>query len=309
MSANTYGLIRIIGNAIPRLHNPFELYKNLLYIIKNEEKFPNCKKVWILNRIADFTQKQLYIDLLEEYDYKYIDIPLVKTEYNSLIKTSFKQRDAYNICKQLNIYDPKFISLQKSLYYQNLYVCNNNGSRNLALEYGKQNFTWSFVLDGNSFFLKDDWKNIVQNIERYEDNPNNEELQYVIIPMVRTSSNNDIKTGKINKLLYSEPQIGFKNSSDAIFNNKIPYGASPKAELLRVLSIPGPWNKWIDNITTFNIPDRPKITVPYITVSKVIRLYTGGTFKIESRSEGNVRYILRVLGLHILCSILDKQTF
>ena len=32
-----------------------------------------------------------------------------------------------------------------------------------------------------------------------------------------------------------------------MFNEKIPYGSSPKAELLRVLNVPGKWHKWNDN--------------------------------------------------------------
>lgn len=306
MSQNSYGLIRIIGNYIPRLHNGNNILENLIYIIKNEKEFPNTEKIWILNRIVDRTQRQLYIDLLEENNYNYLEIPFNLEKYRKVRKNGFTQRDAYKICQCKNINNPQFVKLQKSLYQQNLYLCNNNGSRNFALEYGKKNFTWSFVLDGNSFFLEEDWMSIVNNIEKYESDPQNQELLYTVIPMVRIGSNKDVKLPKITKLPYSEPQIGFKNTSTATFNEKIPYGASPKAELLRMLSIPGPWNNWCDNVKIFNIKDRPKIIVPYLMIPKVLRLYTGGNFYDQSSKNSIIRYILRVMGLHTLCSILNR---
>jgi len=303
---NMYGIIRILGNNIPYLHQSDQVYQNLLFTLQNEPSFKNCKKIWVLNRITNQKLKNIYIELLKKYNYEYLDIPFVQEEYNIVKKNGVSNSIAKNICSHTGIYNPRFVKFQQLLYYQNLYICNNYGARNYALDYGRSRFKWSFVLDGNNFFLKKDWLKITTIIENNPLRPDKKEVLYIIIPMIRILSNKEcFLPNRLKKYEFSEPQIAFKNSSKLSFNTKIPYGASPKAELLRVLQYSGPWNKWKDNERVFGINDRPKVPIQYFSIPKVLRLQTDSN-NSKANKNGVIRYVFRNLGLYLLCNQLDN---
>ena len=50
------------------------------------------------------------------------------------------------------------------------------------------------------------------------------------------------------------------------------YGVADKCELLRVLNIPGMWDKWTNSKTIYKLEDRPKVEVKYQVLSRIIRL-------------------------------------
>ena len=192
-------------------------------------------------------------------------------------------------------------NMVKILEKHNLYLINNNGCRNYCISYGKKNgYTWTFVLDSNSFFTKKTFENIVNNI-----NMNNE---YLIIPQKRLKdgnlSNEILLTNdyenKLNRLPNREPQIVFKNTSEIMFNSNIPYGLAPKAELLTALNVKGRWNNWM-YFHGLNIKPRKFKNKNYNILSYVIRL---SPFNNKNHIRNNWK--LRWIGIYLLVKqILD----
>ena len=298
-------IFRILGNDLQGLHGEDQTFTNLKFTLENESEFPNTTKMFLLNRIYDLYKKNKIIKLLESYNYKYIEIPFNLNEYK---KISYDKNIDKLIKNHKNVRSNKniFIGLRE----HNLYLVNNNGSRNYCIEYGKnKGFDWIFPLDSNAFFTDYHFKEVYSLIV------NNNNIEYIIIPQVRIASgklkNEDIFYSRdiIENLKTNEPQIGFKSNSRLLFNPKIPYGSCPKAELLRVLGVPGRWENWNDNKKFYDIDDRPKENVNYKLIGKVIRLNPNekknGANNFNNRMLGLNKLILNIRNTERLDNNLD----
>lgn len=276
-------MFRILGNDLSSLHGDTQTYDNLLFTLKYEPEFKNTKKMYLLNRIYDTKKKKKLIKLLKKYNAEYIDLPFQIEEFNKI-----KFNDKLNVSSN-------YKNFSKDIYDYNLYLINNNGARNYCIDYGKKlDYDYIFPLDSNSYLTQElfDEFNIIKDEE------------YIIIPQIRLANlnlrNEDIIKNNLDydKFPIQEPQIGFHKNSKLKFNDKIPYGFSPKAELLRVLNVPGKWNKWNDNLKYFNIKDRQKIDSNYKIISKVIRLNpnhkSNGRRNFTKRIEGVRKLILHI---------------
>jgi len=289
-------IIRILGNELEGLHYKNQTYNNLKFTLENEQVFKDVTKIFILNKIINRINKKKIIKLLNKYNIEYIDIPFNKTDLKDFknknkwddVELFFREDKTHKYCADnrqhvLNILKPF-----------NQYIINNNGMRNLALDYGKEhNYEWIFVLDSNNFILENDYDFIVSNL-----NPSTE---YIILPTKRLTDNNlencDIfNSEKLSELTFQEPQIVFKNTSKLTFNEEIPYGASPKVELLQVLGIKGKWDNWKDYNKWYGINCRDQIDVNSQTLSKIIRLQS------SNNSDNNTtdNWYKRIIGLYQL---------
>lgn len=244
-------IIRILGNDLSGLHGSRQTIDNLKFTLEHEPNFPNTKKIFLINRIYNTKKRNNIIKLLNSYSVDYIEIPFELSKFKKL-----------KYGKNTN----KFVK-----YYEyNLYLVNNNGSRNYCINYGKKHgYIWTFALDSNSFFTQNIWNNIFDNLKP--------ETEYIVLPQKRLndknlSNENILNNLDLDLLPSQEPQIAFHKNSKLKYNDKIPYGSSPKAELLRVLKIPGKWTTWKDNFTLYNISDRKYHDVNYQNLSSVIRL-------------------------------------
>ena len=277
-------IIRILGNDLSGLHGENQTYNNLKFTLENEPEFENTDKVFLLNRIYNQEKKNLYINLLKKHNKKYIVDEFDINKFNELHY----------------IFDTKKNYKFRKLYNFNLYLVNNNGSRNYCINYGKKNnYKWIFPLDSNSYFTEKTFTDIINNIES--------DTKYLILPQVRLSNENIENEELIGKdyINYSEtfePQIAFRNDSEILFNEKIPYGSSPKAELLRVLNVPGKWKRWNDNYQFYGIKDRKIINEKYQVLSYVIRL---NSYNPNNNTKNN--YNNRINGLEKLVNQIKKK--
>lgn len=283
-------IIRILGNDF-EMHGEDRTYINLEFTLDNEKNFKDTTKLFILNKIIDSEKKKKIINLLKKHNIKYIDFPFDKTEYNKLKNKSKNWNDIENFFEKISdeffkkdhpwgksegeraqleavAENRKYILNELKPFNQ--YIINNNGMRNFALDYGKKsNYDWIFVLDSNNFILEDDYNYIFSTLDPA--------TEYIILPTKRLTDNNlenidVLNYKKIEELDFHEPQIGFKNTSQLYFNENIPYGSSPKVELLQVLGVKGKWDKWNDYEKYFDIKCRDKCEVKYQISSKIIRL-------------------------------------
>lgn len=289
-----YLIIRILGNDLPTLHGDNQTYSNLEFTLRHEKEFEKTDKLYILNRIINTKKKNKIEEILKNYNTNYIHIPFEKKIFDKLPKLN------YNLNQIKKMTHKK---LTKLLYRYNLYIVNNNGSRNFAIEYGKQNnYEWTFVLDSNSFFTLKSYTDIISNIKK--------DSEYLIIPQKRLHDNNLNNMILINKnknletildaLPVQEPQIAFKNTSKYKFNENIPYGLAPKAEFLCALRIPGKWNKWMF-FYGLNIKKRTFKKSKYQILSKIIRLHPKNKHNTFSNN-----WILRNYGIFILAKNIQN---
>lgn len=289
-----YLIIRILGNDLNGLHGNNQTIKNLKFTLKNEYMFKDTKKMFVLNRIINIKKKKKIIKLLNYYNFEFIDIQFDINEFNKLPKniptlSEYKNYDKNNMVKILEKH--------------NLYLINNNGCRNYCISYGKKSgYTWTFVLDSNSFFTKKTFENIVNNINMND--------KYLIIPQKRLNDGNlsnkilltkDYKN-KLNRLPNREPQIAFKNTSKIMFNSNIPYCLAPKAELLYALNVKGKWKKWME-FHGLDIKPRTFKNKKYKKLSYVIRL---SPYNNNNNMKNN--WELRWIGIYLLVKQINSRT-
>lgn len=288
-------LFRILGNDLSGLHGENQTYKNLKFTLENEPDFPNTDKMFLLNRIINKEKKNKLIKLLQKYNVKYTEIPFKLEEFQK-IKYN---KEIIEHKKRQNSNRKQFL---KELLPFNLYLINNNGSRNYCLNYGKKKgYKWILPFDSNAYLTEEMFNKIFDNIQ--------DDTHYIILPQIRLSQKNLPNEVLLNndfnyqELKTYEPQIGFNINSKISFNEKLPYGSSPKAELLRVLNIPGKWEKWNDNYYIFGIKDRKKQDSKYEILSNVIRL-NSQTNKLVNITDN---YFLRTKGLLKLILKIRKE--
>lgn len=298
-SNNNFLMIRMLGNDLDGIHGNEQTYINLKFTLMYEPNFLNTKKIYVLNRIVNTEKKNKIIELLNQYNTEYIDIPFDINKFNKIPKIKFNMSKFKTMGMSEKI---------KKLYYYNLYLVNNNGCRNFCLKYGKKNnYKWTFVLDSNSFFTKEAFQTIVNDI-------NKTNAEYLIIPQKRLKDGNltnDILLTsnyceEIEKIKIQEPQIAFKNTSKIMFNSKIPYGNAPKAELLSALNVKGPWTQYINKtIRTKKFKwfyERKFKNIKTKKTSYVIRLTP---FSKENCKGKNTK--LRMYGVFLLVKKIFKE--
>ena len=283
-------IIRMLGNDMPNIHHKYQTLKNLEFTLKNESNFKNTDKIYLLNRIYDKTKREKIIQLLKQHKTKYIEIPFNMSYFKKLPKLNF----TYNDLQMMNReeYIPKLLK-------HNLYLVNNNKARNYCINYGKKNnYEWTFALDSNSFFTEKDYYNIINNIDK--------KTQYIEIPQYRLDNvnlkNNVLLTKKkLPGLSKFEPQLAFKNTSKHKFNEKIPYGLSPKAELLNALGSQGIWNIYLDNERYLNIKTRSFKNTNLERKSRIIRLSSH-----NSNNNCDFNWDNRWYGIYKLVKLIKK---
>ena len=258
-------IVRILGNNLPGLHGHRATFKNAKFTLENESLPDNVEVEYCLNRIVSAEERRDLAALLDQFDAKYFEIPFVEEDFLALER-------------------PKCLN-QKNTYLHNLYLVNVNGARNQCLEYGLESgkFDWILPLDANSFFTPEMWSHIVSEI-----NPSDELL---ILPQLRINHNHELPDPSFSwksRPTY-EPQVGFHRNTNLRYNPLLPYGAAPKAELLRICGVPGTWKHWLDNESSYEIPDRDTVDVRFNTITGVIRLSSHNPEVQWSHPTGRIR--------------------
>ena len=289
-------IIRMLGNDIPGLHGENQTLSNLKFTLENEVLFENTDKMYVLNRIIDNNIKNEIINLLNTYKTKYLDLPFDRKKFDDIPKLNLSTDEYINLPYHKKIHTMKDY---------NLFLVNNNKCRNYCIHYGKnKGYEWIFVLDSNNFFTKKDFYNIFNNLD--------DEIDYIIIPQKRLKDGNlnnnsllTLKNSYFENLPNQEPQIAFKNVSSHTFNEKIPYGLMPKAELLNAFNVKGKWNDWrFEDFGWNDIKQRKFYNVKFKILSKIIRLNPMNTY-----NNVNMNPILRYDGLFKLKNMILENKY
>jgi hypothetical protein len=302
---DTFALYRILGNDLPPRHQSGQTYDNLKFILENEPRYMDCRKIWILNRIIDTEAKSRLVELLEEHGAEYIDIPIDRDEYRSL-GWNFR-----GLADQYPSYGPDFHKhfaqnhahryLEHIYHDKNLYLINNNGARNAALEHGRGLAKWVLPWDGNCFMTESAWDELRNYVS------SNSHLRYVLVPLARlTQPNEALLDRDFTPAAEDEPQIIFRCDSEARFNPHYRYGHRPKVELFRRLGIPGNWDRW----PVYTWDPEPVVEEREFNAwgraSWVARLYSGNP-ELEKAVSSGLRGRSRGEGLRMLIDRYDAE--
>lgn len=115
---------------------------------------------------------------------------------------------------------------------------NVNGARNLALREGRRSVRWTMPWDGNCFLTERAWTTIARSIA---DRPH---ARYLVVPMARICSNDELSSDEAADHATEEPQIGFRDDAVEEFDERYPYGWRNKTELLTRIGCSGVWETW-----------------------------------------------------------------
>lgn len=309
--ADTFVLYRVLGNDLPPRHEIGQTRANLQFMLDHEPDLPNCEKRWVINRIVEPEEEAAIIALLEAHDQSYLRIPFLLEEYaeigwdlQSFREPAFFLRGGFD---RMVPYDQMRAEAHLRRYKNN-YVINNNGARNAALRDGKGRAKWVLPWDGNCFLTAQAWEEIVEGVlaQPY--------LKYFTVPMARATDNADLLDPAFRPEPDSEPQMLFRFDSAEEFNEEHYYGRRPKVELFYRLGIPGPWDRFIDDVWDLPRPDRSADSGAAGEVGWVARLYSGqGQLEVEGqlglRARGEARVSAIVDMLDRLDSAVLEQDF
>ncbi|MBL8579967.1 MAG: alginate lyase family protein [Mesorhizobium sp.] len=291
-------LVRIIGNDLEPRHETGQSRRNVEFILKNEAHFPDCKKVWVVNRIMDNNERRRIIELLERYGQEYKEIPFDLSEYGK-VQYDFGRLPEDGILsssKLLTLEQRTIAKLEISARRNKVnYLMNNNGARNFALKNFGADFKWIMPWDGNCFLTPDAFRRIRGRIMRRP------YLPYVIVPMARIEDNSVLLQPEYSVKAKEEPQVIFRADAKEEFNSEIPYGRRPKVDLLWRLGVPGRWDRFPVDPSDFPKPSLADEAGLYQTAGWVARLDSGrpefevGKGSSARRAVGRDEAILRAI--------------
>lgn len=242
--ADSFALYRIVGNDLPPRHEAKQSIRNLRFQLDHETDLPGCEKWWIVNRIFDRSAEEEIVELLRSRGANHVVLPFDPEVYraippdDTMLPADPAERDA--IVQTLDAETRLRLDVAR-LRFKNLYVMNNNGARNAAIEHGIARAKWVLPWDGNCFVTPEGWTAVSRGVGLRG------HLPYHIVPMARIVDNARLLEPGIPPSALDEPQIIFHRRAEARFDARRPYGRRPKVDFLKRLGVWGPWMRWIDD--------------------------------------------------------------
>ena len=280
--ADEFVLYRIIGNDLVPRHAKGQSYRNVEFILEHEPVFPDCEKRWIVNRIADPVEEAEIISLLERRRQPYLRIPFDDAEYGRI------EWDSNGLPAPDFVFSRPFSRLPAATKQRvqlhlrrlkNLYVMNNNGARNAALQDGRNRAKWVLPFDGNCYFTAQAFQTLREQIVSRPWYP------YFIVPMARITDNSRLLEPDFVADAAEEPQIVFRSDTNELFDERIPYGRRPKVDLLWRLVVPGPWDRFVFDVWDHMRPAPSVDAGQFLQAGWVARLDSGrSVLEVGSKS-------------------------
>lgn len=242
--ADSFALYRIVGNDLPPRHESRQSIRNLQFQLDHEPDLPGCEKWWIVNRIFDPAAEEEILALLRARGANHVVLPFDPEVYRAIgHDDAMLPADPEDRAAFLAALDPDArLRLEVArLRLKNLYVMNNNGARNAALDHGRARAKWVLPWDGNCFLTAAGWTCLREGVARQS------HLPYHIVPMARIVDNAQLLRPDFNPVAQDEPQILFHREAGSGFDPRRPYGRRPKVDLLHRLDVWGPWMSWVSD--------------------------------------------------------------
>ena len=297
-----FALFRILGNSLPPRHGADEMLAHLRFTLEHEPELPGCRKHWVLNRIADAEVEATCLDLIRRAGHECIRLPFEMHRYaqhfNDLsdLPPGVERIDPNHSDVA---FDASSFAIEWKYRRKNLYAIGLNEARNIALDTGRAIARWTLPWDAACFITRDAWTQVRQLAA------SDANALHLVVPLLRIRENTALlRAGSVSASL-TEPQLGFRDDSQARFDESLRYGNLNKAALLKSLGVPGPWHAW----RTASWDVQPGAVSPernrFVQGAWVARLAS----TTEERIEGNerLRWRSRFEGVERLCRQLDAR--
>ncbi|KAG0188768.1 hypothetical protein DFQ28_004376 [Apophysomyces sp. BC1034] len=301
-------LYRIIGNDLPPRHKEGQTLSNLRFILEHEPEFPNTRKLFVLNRIADAANEATIIHLLNEYQMEYLQIPFVEHEYQQLDfrledfpEPDFLHSNHYRRYSKVS----KLRVLDYTYHDKNVYAMNNNGGRNTALYHARSipGARWIMPFDGNCYLSNNGFQEIKKQLDQYGHN-----TKYFVIPMTRLLNNTELLNVDERPTTPEEPQIVLRFDATEEYNINMRYGRRSKLELLWRLGALE--NRRLKAVVPWEQLERPysKDKGNFRIAGWVFRLFSGNQQQEENRKQASsIRAFNRLLAIQSYLDSLDES--
>lgn len=233
-------LYRVLGNDMPPLQSVGQLRWNLEYVLRHESHFPKCRKRWVLNRIANATEKALIVELLRKHHYRgpaVVDIPFDAAALARRAPAAAGRAIVLNpILDRIKTPEEE---LQRFGRLIRDYMELNNG-RNAAIADGlRAGARWILCYDANQFLPRFSWRRIRAAAAWADRRP---AVRYIETPMVRLRRKQQPSwlhkdmgmraVVRASEGRMEEGQLTFRNDSTERFNENMAYSLAPKQDLL-----------------------------------------------------------------------------
>lgn len=237
----TVTLARIIGNDLYPRHAEGQALINLQTVLDQEPNRPGWRKLFVFNRCLDASLVAEAVRQVEAAGHTAIVLPFDPDEYRQI------RCDASFFGGLHYFQSPEF--KVKSINQRNRerlwacapkihYLMNINGARNVALDQGRAQSDWTFVLDGSCFVSEEAQRRLQRDLVSAPHTP------YLVLAMQRLAGNADLATADVEPNRKEEPQLAFRFDAAESFDPAFPYGMRDKTALLDRLGVPGFWNLW-----------------------------------------------------------------
>lgn len=239
MSQPSAVFFRILTADLPSLQSVGNIAEQLAFILTHEPELPGLQKRWLLAQIGDASQRQILIQLLEQHDQPWHELPFQPevyatcwTDLGTLPKDCHPWAQAFtclNSDEQTLVLD--YVGRSKSLY-----LCNPNAAANHALRLGWADAPWVFVADTASFLTLEAWQ-VIRPLLRVS------ELAYLAVPTaVLTDSQLLLQPHEQPPLATDGPPLlGFARGGHEPFNATLRLAAGADDDLPRRLGLSCPW--------------------------------------------------------------------
>ncbi|MBS4016943.1 MAG: hypothetical protein KGZ68_01790 [Dechloromonas sp.] len=236
----SFAVIRILGNDLLPRHAHDQTLQNLRFILDNEPEFPNCRKLFVVNRLFAPERERDILAMLDAARAGYLRIPFVSGEYAATGWTvtgfdtpGFFRSDAFaSLSRHLRTHARIWACSNQVRYAMNV-----NGARNVALQWGATLADWTVPLDSNCIFDRAAFEALSESCAERPD------LPVRVVPMLRLSDNADYFRGDPT-IREEEPQLALHRFAGETFDLAFPYGLDDKSHLLKRLGAEGPWQRW-----------------------------------------------------------------
>lgn len=237
----TVTLARIIGNDLYPRHAEGQALVNLKTVLEQEPNSPGWQKLFVFNRCLEASMVDEAVRHVEAAGHRAIVLSFDPDVYKQIrCDSGFFGGHHY-------FQSPEFEA--KSINQQNRerlwacapkihYLMNINGARNVALDHGRAQSDWTFVLDGSCFVNQEAQRRLRRDLLSAPHTP------YLVLSMQRLARNGDLAATDVQPNRQEEPQLAFRFDAAESFDAVFPYGMRDKTALLDRLGVPGFWNLW-----------------------------------------------------------------
>lgn len=280
-----YCLWRILGNDIPLRHGLNRTEKNLKMVLDYEPDFPDCKKIFLLNRIHDQQKSDRYKEMIHKAGHEFHQMAFIPSRYENGWSDSYKEKVDY--------------------------VTNVNPARNYCIKWGLDYAEYVLPLDSGSIFRQDGWDQlntmIRSNTSPYyllgQSRLAEQEMYHDpdVVPCLKEEYRYDFK----RRIGLREPGIVFGKEATCRFNETYLYGQRDKIELLWRLGVRGVWDDWA---TAADIEQLTTNTDTYgegVGIASWVFILPSGNAEADENNQ--LRSTRRTEGLESLIKEIDRK--